>query len=133
MSHVEHPWEQIYRVGGRGETNPFPRFNEVVSIFKETGCSKILDLGCGSGRHLIHLTREGFHVVGMDISPTALHLTHEWIQQEQCETPLILADMRETLPLKDSSIDGVFSTQVIHHARINEIRRTIHEIFRIAT
>ena len=131
MSSADHPWEQIYRVGGRGETHPFPRFNEVVSVFKEAGCSRILDLGCGSGRHLIHLAREGFRVVGMDFSPTALRLTYEWVQEEQCEASLILADMQKSLPFMGISFDAVFSTQVIHHARVAEIRGTIQEIFRV--
>jgi SAM-dependent methyltransferase len=131
MSPDDHPWEQIYRRKGRGETNPFHRFNEVVNVFKEAGCSEILDLGCGGGRHLIHLTREGFRVVGMDISPTALRLTYEWIQEEQCAASLIVADMRKPIPFMERSFDAVFSTQVIHHARIAVVRGTIQEIFRV--
>ncbi len=127
----DHPWEQIYQKGWRGEENPFPRFYEVVSIFKDFSCSQVLDLGCGSGRHLIHLAREGFRVVGMDFSPTALRLTREWGLKEQSEASVALADMRIPLPFKDNSFDAVFSTQVIHHARLDVVRRTIQEIFRV--
>lgn len=131
MSPLNHPWEQIYQNEGRGDEYPFPRFYEVVEYFKGFGCSRILDLGCGSGRHWIHFAREGFKVVGMDFSPTALRLAQEWSERELHEPLLVLADMRMPLPFKPSSFDGVFSTQVIHHACLNEVRGTIKEIFRV--
>jgi SAM-dependent methyltransferase len=39
--------------------------------------------------------------------------------------------MRSPLPFRDGAFDGLLSTQVIHHARIAEIRRTIGEIWRL--
>jgi SAM-dependent methyltransferase len=133
MSSDAHPWEQVYKKKGRTERNSFPRFNEVVKSFKNLGCFKILDLGCGSGRHLIHLTREGFRVVGMDFSPTALRLTKEWVEGEKGDASVVLADMRIPLPFKEGSFEGVFSTQVIHHARLADVQRMIGEILRILT
>ncbi len=41
-------------------------------IFEESRLSKgskILDLMCGIGRHLIHLAKRGHEVVGFDLSP----------------------------------------------------------------
>jgi SAM-dependent methyltransferase len=133
MSPAEHIWEKFYQEKGRGDQDPFPRFREVLRLYKEFGCYRILDLGCGSGRHLTHLARNGFGVVGMDVSTTALQLTREWIVQEGCDASVVLADMRIPLPFKENSFDGLFSTQVIHHARFAVVRRTIGEIFRILT
>jgi SAM-dependent methyltransferase len=130
---ADHPWEQIYKMKGRKEIEPFPRFYEVVHAYKEYGCAMILDLGCGSGRHLIHLAREGFRVVGMDFSPTALHLSRGWLEEEGSKASLVLADIQIPLPFKEGSFEGVFSTQVIHHALFAGVRRTIREIFRILT
>jgi len=131
MSPANHLWEQIYQKEGRREEKPFLRFYEVVSSFKKYDCKEILDLGCGRGRHLIHLAREGFHVVGMDFSPTGLRLTREWVESEKIDAFVVMADMRIPFPLKGSSFDGLLSTQVIHHARLATIKRTIGEIFRI--
>ena len=99
--------------------------------FKEHGCERILDLGCGNGRHLIQILNEGFDVIGMDISLSALRLLQEWAHEEKLSSKVVNADMRSGFPLMEGVLDGVFSTQVIHHARIEDIRRTIREIFRV--
>jgi SAM-dependent methyltransferase len=44
-------------------------------IEKEIGCDKslrILDIGCGTGRHAIELTKRGYTVVGVDLSDSQL-------------------------------------------------------------
>lgn len=41
---------------------------ELVELFSEKGVSKILDLGCGSGRHVIYLSKHGFDVYGFDVA-----------------------------------------------------------------
>lgn len=131
MKSADHPWDEIFKTEGRFFPEPFPRFSEAVQIFKDNGCAEILDLGCGSGRHLVHLAKEGFKAFGLDISPTGLRLTREWVDEEGLEADLVLADMREPLPFRDDIFDGVLSTQVIHHARIAGVRRAISEIGRV--
>ena len=131
MNRKDHPWETIYRREGRVFPRPFPRFGEVVDDFNAHGCRVILDLGCGSGRHVVHLASQGFKVLGLDISPTALGLTQSWLREEGHEATLILADTRQPLPFHDRCLDGVLSTQVIHHAPIADVRMAIKEIHRV--
>ena len=66
MTSAEHPWEKIYKKDGRIFPEPFPRFHEVVDLFVEHACSDILDLGCGSGRHTVHLALVNFKTFGLD-------------------------------------------------------------------
>ncbi|HDO42228.1 MAG TPA: methyltransferase domain-containing protein [Candidatus Bathyarchaeota archaeon] len=33
---------------------------------------RVLDIGCGAGRHSIYLQNKGFNVIGIDISPLAI-------------------------------------------------------------
>jgi SAM-dependent methyltransferase len=131
MNSANHPWETIYARDGRVFDEPFPRFDEVLAIFKEHACERILDLGCGTGRHALRFAEEGFSVVGMDISATGLELTRQWAREEMLGVSLAQADMRTGLPFAASCFDGVFSTQVIHHALLAQIRSTIGDIHRI--
>jgi SAM-dependent methyltransferase len=131
MNSAAHPWEVIYRKNGRVFPEPFPRFDEVVDAFRAHGCSLVLDVGCGSGRHVVHLARQGFRPLGLDISPTGLHLAQAWMREEGYEPMLALGDTREPLPFRDNSFQGVLSTQVIHHARIAAVRLAIGEICRV--
>ncbi len=131
MNPETHPWERIYAKDGRVFDEPFPRFDEVLRIFSQKGCSRILDLGCGTGRHAIAFAREGFSVLGLDISMTGLRITQSWAWEEAEDIALAQADMRVGLPVADSTFDAVFSTQVIHHAMLGQIRRTIGDVQRI--
>ena len=131
MNPAAHPWETIYRKNGRVFPEPFGRFDEVVDVFRAHGCSLVLDLGCGSGRHVVHLARQGFRSVGLDISPTGLHLAQAWMREEGHDASFTLGDTRQPLPFRDGSIEGVLSTQVIHHARITSVRLAIREIRRV--
>jgi len=114
MSADNHPWEIIYRKDGRVFLEPFPLFHEVVELFIEHGCTEILDLGCGSGRHSVHLAKENFKVTGIDISWTGLGLTRDWLREDGLESRIVQSDFRHPLPFQTGSFSGVFSTQVIH-------------------
>ena len=131
MSWRNHPWERIFEREGRVFEAPLPIFAEATEVFRRHKIRRILDVGCGSGRHSVHLALAGFLVVGIDIALSGLQLTKQWAQEEGVVVGLSLVDVREGFPFKASSFDGVFSTQVIHHAVIGEVRRTIQEIHRV--
>jgi SAM-dependent methyltransferase len=75
----DHQWEKIYQQEGRLWKEPFPRFGDVIQTFRDRGCKKILDLGCGSGRHVVGFAEAEFQVTGIDISPTGLKLAQQWL------------------------------------------------------
>jgi tellurite methyltransferase len=133
MNNTSHPWESIYKHEGRVFTKPFPRFKGVAKIFAQHHCRRILDLGCGNGRHVVALIKEGLNPIGLDISSCGLRLTCEWLEEEGLQAGLVNADMRQFLPFESGSFDGLLSTQVIHHALLSEVRVTIAEIWRVLT
>ena len=131
MNRQNHPWENRYAREGHVYPEPFLGFPEVVRIFRENNCQYILDLGCGTGRHAVHLTKAGFSVLGADISLTGLRLAQAWVQEEVINVPLALMDTRRGLPFASAGFDGVFSANVIHHAKLAEVRRTIADVHRV--
>ncbi|MCW4016942.1 MAG: class I SAM-dependent methyltransferase, partial [Candidatus Bathyarchaeota archaeon] len=41
----------------------------------EFGKGKVLDIGCGAGRHSLYLQEKGFEVIGIDVSPIAIKVS----------------------------------------------------------
>ncbi len=64
----------------------------------------VLDLACGTGRHSIPLTEEGYSVVGLDVSKTLLKIARQHSSQVQ----LVRADMRH-LPFKEKTFTAALS------------------------
>jgi SAM-dependent methyltransferase len=57
--------------------------------------ARILDVGCGTGRHAIELTRRGYDVTGVDLSPSQLDLAREKSAAEGLDIRFIQQDARE--------------------------------------
>lgn len=55
---------------------------------------KILDVGCGTGRHTIELTRRGYHVTGVDLSESQLKRAREKANGEKFNIDFQLHDVR---------------------------------------
>ena len=127
----QHPWEKIYQRDGRVFSEILPAYHQAVDRLSKHNCKKILDLGCGNGRFIIAFSLEEFNMVGFDISPTGLSLTRDWLKEKGIQADLVRGDTRHALPFQDNSFPGLFSTQVIHHALLPEIRQTIQEIWRV--
>lgn len=62
---------------------------------------KILDVGCGPGRHSLELARRGFFPVGVDLSQRFLQIAKESAQSENLHSDWVRADARR-LAFKNS-------------------------------
>ncbi len=71
---------------------------EVDFIEKEIGYDKsfrILDIGCGTGRHSIELAKRGYKVTGIDLSASMLEKARFKAKQENVIVNFIQADARK--------------------------------------
>lgn len=123
-------WEAFYRHGRSDKHNPDPNIVSVNEVFKAHQVKRVLDLGCGDGRHLIFLGRLGYEMYGVDSAPTALEFSKKRLNQENLCAGLICGDMSE-LPWPDEYFDAVISIKVIHHQNMDSIRKTFDEIHRV--
>jgi len=55
-------WDKIYSENGKFFEEPHEYMEELLKIFRKRKVKKVLDLGCGSGRHLKFLAENGFEV-----------------------------------------------------------------------
>ena len=82
----------------------------LVSCLGLTSGDRILDVGCGPGRHAHALGRRGFEVVGVDISEEQLRLA----RAEVPEATFVQADFAE-LDFYEASFDVVVAFYSIVH------------------
>jgi len=66
--------KEIFQIPHRN----LPKF---VKLLRKIKAKKILDLGCGTGRHVIALAKRGFEVYGIDTAKKALNLTKERLKE----------------------------------------------------
>jgi SAM-dependent methyltransferase len=126
-----NPWEAIFREKGSVFPDPHEAMPEIARLLKARAAQTVLDLGCGSGRHVLFFARHGFSVSGVDSSPAGLALTQQQLSREGLSATLREHDITELLPFEDASFDAVISTQVIHHANLATIKAIIREIERV--
>jgi len=124
-------WDRIFTERGRVFTDPHADIQRVVKLIRDREGSRILDLGCGTGRHILFFSRLGFDVYGFDASPKAITMTQEWLKNEGHEATLCEHQMEDPFPYENDFFDAVISIQVIHHNLMTDIRKTIREIERV--
>ncbi len=129
---MTHPWELAWRGDFPPRMlPPLPVVVEYAEDLVKTGARRVLDLGCGPGRHSLYMASKGFEVIGLDVSDTALSfLASQTVKASTNKVVLVKHEM-SSLPFIDSYFDAVLSTNVIHHGTLLEIEKTIGEVFRV--
>lgn len=81
---------------------------DTLSLQKNT---KILDLGCGRGRHAITLNQEGYCVTGIDLSKQAIKTARQKAKDMGLsDIQFEVRDMRDPLPQTFEAIFSLFTT-----------------------
>jgi ubiquinone/menaquinone biosynthesis C-methylase UbiE len=123
-------WERQYGKGYFLDQSIQHEMPDIAKRFKSRGVNTILDHGCGSGRHVLYLARQGFEIVGLDIAPTGLFTLLQKLADEEYVSHTTLGDMLQ-LPFEDESFDAIISVRVIHHNRLALIQKTVDEMRRV--
>ena len=123
-------WNSVYRYLPYSENVPHREVVLLEDLFRANSLRRILDLGCGDGRHLVFLAQQGYAIYGLDIALWGVRRAREWLTRERLHAGVVCGDM-VALPWPNRSLDAVFSIQVIYHAKLASIRRTLDEVHRI--
>lgn len=77
----------------------------VEALLRESGGTRVLDAGCGTGRVAIELAARGFAVVGVDVDPAMLAAA----RAKNPELPWFDANLTDL----DTAVDGEFDLAVL--------------------
>ncbi|NIR27207.1 MAG: methyltransferase domain-containing protein [Phycisphaerae bacterium] len=68
---------------------------QVVSLLKIQHNDRILDLCCGTGRHSLEMSQQGFDVVGVDRTASFIEKAKQKAEKNNLKAEFIVGDMRE--------------------------------------
>mgnify|MGYP001163051610 CR=1 FL=1 len=124
-------WEKIYVKQGRVQIEVLDSAIEAAELFCKNNFSRILDLGCGTGRHTYFLADRGFHVHACDISETGLDITKKLINDAKFENVDFSIQDMYSMTFEDESFDGVLCIWVQGHGTKEQMEKGINEIYRV--
>jgi len=113
-------FESAYRTGQHGwgveEPSPYAvRFLEEVR--KRVPGGRLLDIGCGEGRHSIAARHLGFRVTAIDFEPLALRRARRFAQAHGAPGIRFLRGSALRLPFPASTFDIALDYGCLHHHR----------------
>jgi SAM-dependent methyltransferase len=131
----ESPWDRPESVAGftKAPANAdLLRFAEME--LHRVGSGRALDLGCGAGRNALPLARQGWQVLGLDLSAPMLHEMARRVRAEGRHRHCHLArSVMDCLPVRDRSCDLLVAHGIWNLARSGtEFRAAVREAARVA-
>lgn len=109
---------------------PDPGLVAVAESWRGGGRRRIYDLGCGAGRHLLHLHSLGLLPVGSDLSGNGLATSAARLGAAGFPALLVQADMTAT-PALAGSFDAACAINVLNHGTRRQLSAAVAEVRRV--
>jgi len=106
---------------------PLPQVIEMADILASAGRRRLLDIGCGIGRHTVYLAARGFDVTALDNAPAALDACRASLEDLGLHADLLPRDMTD-LTFPAAHFDGAVASMVIHHTDLATLTSIIGRI-----
>lgn len=95
---------------------------------------KVLDAGCGPGRHSIEIARNGHELVAVDFSNGMVEKTRNGLSEQKLtgKAKILQADIRN-LPFENECFDLVVNMEVLEHlpGYLADCEKSIKEFYRV--
>jgi len=107
--------------------------NDIQKLLGLTANSRVLEIGCGSGRYALHVAqRVGCHITAVDINPHGIENAKRLAREARLNSVTFReCDVSMGLPFANNSFNAVFANDVLCHIRG---RASIFaEVFRVLT
>lgn len=104
----------------------WPAIKKSIRGIKKPKGKKLLDIGCGTGRHIEKYEKMGLKCTGIDISERMLEIA----RKRNPRVPLYRMPM-EKLKFKKSTFDIVTSSLAFHYGNFHHIMRQINHVLKL--
>lgn len=135
MSHsttAHQHWDTVWQSAqGRAEwSEPDPWIVASMPLLAARGVRRVLDLGCGVGRHALYLAAAGLDCTGVDASASAIDSVAAAAGQAGLHIDLRQSGFTE-LPFGDAVFDHVLAFNVIYHGDEPAVSAALAEVRRV--
>ena len=121
-------WDYLYVNGQQGKYPSEMLIRFINSKFNNKAGSKILDLGCGSGRHLAYLLENGFDAYGIDGSVKAVEIAHNLFVKTNYNAKINHGSVLDR-SLYETRMDAVIDIACMQHHILSDIKKIISNVY----
>lgn len=138
---MKKEWDDIYKFGEARVWYPdegvvkfcsrYLKKKMDLDLFEERRLvNRILDAGCGNGRHVVFFSEQGFDTYGIEGSDTAIKVAQKWLDFRKLRADLQTGEVTK-LPYDDGFFDVVISYSVIDVLSESDIEMAMNEMQRV--
>lgn len=105
----------------------------VFRNFNRDGSTRVLDLGCGAGRHVFFMGKEGIVPYGIDYSEEGVEYTKKILREygmSEYEKNMQVGSLTK-LPYEDEFFDGIVCYGVLYYLNVTSIHMAVNEMYRV--
>lgn len=125
-------WDEQWRSGPDDGpwSEPDPWVAGMMPALRERSAIRVLDLGCGLGRHAVRFARAGFDSFGLDASVGGIERARQATAAAGVRVDLRVGGL-DALPYEDDFFDYILAFNVVYHGTEDDLAVTLSEIHRV--
>lgn len=125
-----YDWENTYKTKGIVQDKILQTVKQSVQVMLKNRCKKVLDLGCGTGRHTLYLAQNNFDVYGIDKSQTAIDITGQRALELNLNVTLKQSDLKK-INFENDFFDAVLCVWTTGHGLKKDVKKSVSEMYRV--